>query len=161
MMTDSEHYLPASPSGTDGRRPLGEEASKAWDSLKGGAEDLSGKAQSLASDAGESALAAADRQRAAGADLLGGVGSAIHKAAEEIEKSLPIAAPYVRSAADTVDGFSQSIRERSVGEIVGDVQDFARRQPALFLGASVLAGFGLIRLLKNAADAADDRHTRG
>jgi hypothetical protein len=32
------------------------------------------------------------------------------------------------------------------------VEDFARRQPALFIGGSVAAGFALARFLKSSAD---------
>ena len=38
-----------------------------------------------------------------------------------------------------------------MGELVGQVQDFARRHPTAFLGATVIAGFALIRFLKSSA----------
>jgi hypothetical protein len=41
------------------------------------------------------------------------------------------------------------LRRRDLSELLGGVQDFARRQPTAFLGATVLAGFAVVRLLKS------------
>ena len=54
----------------------------------------------------------------------------------------------VRRAASSAESFSDDIRDKSVGEFVEATQDFARRQPALFIGAAATAGFVLARLLK-------------
>jgi hypothetical protein len=37
-----------------------------------------------------------------------------------------------------------------MSEIVGNVQDFARKQPTAFFGAAVLIGFAAVRFLKSA-----------
>jgi hypothetical protein len=44
------------------------------------------------------------------------------------------------------------IREQSIEDVVDGVTDFARRQPMMFFGGSVLAGFALARFLKASAD---------
>ncbi len=44
------------------------------------------------------------------------------------------------------------MRERDVDQLLGTVEDFARRQPVAFLGAAVMAGFGIARLMKSSAD---------
>jgi hypothetical protein len=38
-----------------------------------------------------------------------------------------------------------------VRELVGEVQDFARRQPTLFFGGAVVLGFAALRFLKSTA----------
>lgn len=46
------------------------------------------------------------------------------------------------------------MRNGSLNDVVDGVTSFARRQPAAFLGLSVLAGFAMVRFLKaSAADA--------
>jgi hypothetical protein len=55
------------------------------------------------------------------------------------EKDQTGVAAYVETAADQIERFSQSMGNKDLTEIVGDVERFARRQPALFLGV----GFGL------------------
>jgi hypothetical protein len=42
------------------------------------------------------------------------------------------------------------LRKRDLNELLGSVQDFARRQPTAFLGATVLVGFAAMRFLKSA-----------
>ena len=44
------------------------------------------------------------------------------------------------------------MRERSLDDLIGTVEDFARRQPVAFIGGAVAAGFGLARLMKSSAD---------
>ena len=64
---------------------------------------------------------------------------------------------YVGSAADMVEGASRYLEEKSVGEVVGDVESFARREPLIFLGGTFAVGFMLGRFLKASAPAADAR----
>jgi hypothetical protein len=41
------------------------------------------------------------------------------------------------------------MRNRNMSEIVGNVQQFARKQPTAFFGAAVLIGFAAVRFLKS------------
>jgi len=58
-------------------------------------------------------------------------------------------ADYVEGAADQAARFAERMRHKDVREIVSDVERFARRQPAAFLGLSF--GIGLLgaRFLKS------------
>jgi hypothetical protein len=63
------------------------------------------------------------------------------------------AASLARQAADRVRGVGQWLDDRSPGQVVDDVQAFARRRPGAFLAAAVgvgLAGGRLTRGLKSA-----------
>jgi len=62
------------------------------------------------------------------------------------------AADYVRTAASQLERFANRMDERSIVDAVSDLQWFARRQPALFIG--VAFGVGLIggRFLKAASE---------
>ena len=60
-------------------------------------------------------------------------------------------AGYVEKAADGLERFSARLRERDISAVLGDVQRFARSQPALFVGAAFAAGLLGARFLKSSA----------
>ena len=99
----------------------------------------------------EKARDAAEQQKQAGAEQIGGVARAVHGAADELEKELPQAASYVHEAADRFERAASALRERSVDDLFRSVSDFARNQPATFFGSAVVAGFALSRFLKSSA----------
>jgi hypothetical protein len=136
---------------------LKDQAAEAGRQIKGHAADLAEGAKGLASDAGDRLRDTLADQKAAGADYVGGIAKAVRRAAGEFDEELPQAAQYIRRAAEQMDGVSNALRRRDFNELLGGVQDFARRQPTAFLGATVLAGFVLVRFLKssNAATATE------
>jgi ElaB/YqjD/DUF883 family membrane-anchored ribosome-binding protein len=70
-------------------------------------------------------------------------------------------ANYVEKAADQLERFSSHLKERNVAELVDDVQQFARRRPAVFIGSAFAVGFVCSRLLKQTAPAeAEPTRTR-
>jgi hypothetical protein len=64
--------------------------------------------------------------------------------------------PWMKTALDkTADGFehlTSALNRGDVGQALNAMSDFARRQPALFMGLSVAAGFALARVGKTALD---------
>lgn len=60
-------------------------------------------------------------------------------------------AQYADNAADQVERFSRYLRENDVDQLMGGVQSFARRRPALFLGSAVTVGFLATRFLKSSS----------
>jgi len=112
-------------------------ASAATDRLKNRARD---KARDLA-----------EQQKAAGADQLGGMAQAMEAAAGELQKQMPFAAEYVDDVAARLDDLASALRERSVDDMLGNVSDFARRQPAVFFAGAIAAGFALSRFAKSSA----------
>jgi hypothetical protein len=90
---------------------------------------------------------ARDKQRS-GADFVGRLADNIREAARAFEIDAPFAARGINSAAGYVDEAAEKIRDGSFRDLVDGATDFAKRQPAAFLGISVLAGFAAIRFLK-------------
>ena len=115
------------------------------------ASELAGNAQGLASQAGEKLMHSAEQQKAAGADFVSGMAGAVRRAASEFEGEVPQAAQYIRYAADQMDSVSDAFRRRDVGQMISDVQSFARRQPTAFIGVTFLAGFAAMRFLKSSS----------
>lgn len=68
-------------------------------------------------------------------------------------------AQYADKAAEQVDRLSGYVRERDVRELVNEVEQFARRQPALFLGGAFALGLLGARFLKSTSQPGADDST--
>lgn len=100
----------------------------------------------------EKAMQVAQAQKQSGAEKIGGVAAAVRRAADDLQRDLPKTAGYVHQTADGIERASAALKERSFGELIGTVGEFARSQPAAFFGAAVFAGFALSRVIKSAAE---------
>ena len=107
-------------------------------------------AVSVASSAKGKVEGAVTERKSLGADYMESLAQATSRAANEFELELPQAAHYIRQAAEQIQGVADTVREKDVRQLVGEVQDFARRQPTLFFGGAVLLGFAALRFLKSA-----------
>lgn len=105
-------------------------------------------AKGVAAGAADSFQDQARDQQRSGADFVGRLAGNIRDAARAFESDAPFAARSINSAAEYVDEAAEKIRSGSIRDLVDGATDFARRQPAAFLGLSVLAGFAAVRFLK-------------
>ena len=110
-------------------------------------------AQGMASKLGDNLEHSAEQHKAEGANFVGGFAGAVRRAAHEFDGNAPMAAQYIRLAADQLDGVADAVRRRDFNRIMADVQNFARQRPVAFLGAAMFAGFAAVRLLKTSAPA--------
>lgn len=93
-----------------------------------------------------------DEQRQQAAERLSGVASALRETGQRLSgKSEDMVGQYAQSMADQVDRFSSYLRDRDTNELLGEIQDFARRQPELFVAGTLAAGFLLGRFLKSSS----------
>jgi hypothetical protein len=90
---------------------------------------------------------ARDKQQS-GADFIERFAGNIRQAARAFENDAPFAAKGINSAAEYVEGTGEKIRNGSFRDLVDNATGFAKRQPAAFLGLSVLAGFAAVRFLR-------------
>ena len=98
-----------------------------------------------ARSAAESLLEEQKRQIA---DRISGVAKALRSAAQPLDESQSrVIARYLEEAAMQVESLSRNMRERRWSEVVADTEDFARRQPTLFVLGAVATGFVVGRLL--------------
>ena len=81
------------------------------------------------------------------AEEVSGLASVLRNAADELRSGSPQERTLGQIANGLADA-SEAIRDKDLGEIVHSVSDFARRNPAMFLGASVLLGFAATRFVK-------------
>jgi hypothetical protein len=130
----------------DEGRAVKEQAREAAAEMKAGARDV-------AEDVKDQVRSSAAHQKDAAAQQMDGWAHALKSASDDLHgRGQDSVAAWVRQAADGLERASGTVRERNVDDLVGTVEDFARRQPVAFLGGAVAAGFGLARLMKSSAD---------
>jgi len=56
---------------------------------------------------------------------------------------------YAETLADKVDHVAGYLRENDIDDLTAQVEDFARKQPALFIGGAFVVGIALARFLKS------------
>lgn len=108
-------------------------------------------AEELASGAASQLQGAVHQQRATGANFIGSIAAATERAAGEFDTAMPQAAHYIRQASEQIQSVADVVRERDMRELVGEVENFARRQPTLFFGGAMILGFAALRFLKSSA----------
>lgn len=100
------------------------------------------------------------QQQRTGADFIERFAGNIREAARAFESEAPFAARGINSAAEYVEDAAEKIRNGSFRDLVDGATDFAKRQPAAFLGISVLAGFAAVRFLKASGGQRSERGDR-
>ena len=126
---------------------------------KDNASQLGDAAFDMASTAKDKVEAEVSQRKSIGADYIGCIAQAAGRAANEFEAELPQVAHYIRQGSEQIQGVADTVRERDMRELVGEVQDFARRQPTLFFGGAVVLGFAALRFLKSTAPKAGHGQT--
>jgi hypothetical protein len=94
-----------------------------------------------------------DDQKARASDTLGSLAGAVRGMTEPLrDRGQSAVADYVNKAADGMERFASTLRHKDIEDATRAVQQFARRQPALFLGAAFTAGMLAARFLKSSGD---------
>ena len=88
-----------------------------------------------------------EERKARAADQVQGVAQALRRTAEGVKGENDLVGRYAEQAAETVERFADTVRERRIGDLVAELDDFARRSPTLFLLGAVAAGFVVGRFM--------------
>ncbi|CAN5772170.1 hypothetical protein BH24DEI2_BH24DEI2_03480 [soil metagenome] len=84
------------------------------------------------------------------ASQVGGVASAVQQFGEQLRsEDHPHLAEYTEKFGSQVKGVADYMENRDIGDIISDVEGFARRQPAAFIGLSLVLGLAAARFLKS------------
>lgn len=98
----------------------------------------------------ERASSQLERQKVRATDGLGSVAEAVRQSTQPLrDGQQETIARYVERAADRLQQWSEELRTKDVGELVGDLQRLVRRQPAIFLGAAFALGLLGARFMKS------------
>jgi hypothetical protein len=131
-------------------------ADVAQDKLK----EVTEAAKGVASETVDQVQDKAREQQRSGADFVDRFAGNIREAARAFDKDAPFAARGINSAADYVEDAAEKIRSGRFRDLLDGATDFAKRQPAAFLGLSVLAGFSAIRFLKASKESPSSSQER-
>ena len=92
-------------------------------------------------------------QKTRATEALGSVAVALRQSSQPLRDHNQVTlADYAGRAADQLEQLSTRVRERDLTELMDDVNRFARRQPALFVGAAFAVGALAARFLKSSPD---------
>ena len=87
-------------------------------------------------------------------DSLTSLAQAVRQSTESLRGSQqPAVAQYAEKAAGQLERLSNRLRDRDGKDLVQDAQQFARRQPAIFIGAAFAAGLLAARFLKSSSNS--------
>lgn len=108
--------------------------------------DAQARASSLVGEVGDRVSDAVDSRKDDVAARIESTAKAIRRSGEELEGHSDYVAKLIESGADELAGLAKILRTNDLQGIARHVQGFAKRQPALFAGAAIAAGFAAIRL---------------
>jgi hypothetical protein len=102
----------------------------------------------MAEGAKDQVVTRVEAQKDKAAEKIGSVAGALRAAGEPLAEIGPLP-DLAGRAADQIESIAEYVQSRTVGDIVREVERFARREPAIFLGAAF--GMGLLagRFLKS------------
>ncbi|MBB5721592.1 uncharacterized protein YjbJ (UPF0337 family) [Loktanella ponticola] len=125
---------------------------KAKEATNAATKEIKAGAQGVAENVAAEAENYAGQAKSAAADEVGGVASALRTAAEEMRSGSPQERTFSQIADGLADA-SDAMRDKDMGEMVGAVSDFAKRNPMVFLGGAALLGFAATRFAKASSDS--------
>src|SRR3954467_462830 len=96
------------------------------------------------------ATAQLDSQKGRATDSISSIANAVRGSSSQLRgEQHDVLAQYIETFADQLERFSNNVRGKDVNELLDGARDFARRQPALFVGGSFAAGLLAARFLKS------------
>jgi ElaB/YqjD/DUF883 family membrane-anchored ribosome-binding protein len=117
-------------------------------------QQLSDGAGKIQAQAGDKARQFADMGKERAAGLLEQLATMLTDAAGQVDGKLGAQyGTYARSAADTVQGFSQQVRDQDIDQLLDQGRELVRKSPAIAVGAAAAVGFVLARLVPSGIDA--------
>lgn len=131
----------------------------AADQAQQAAGQVADQAQQMAGQVMDTAKTQTTNRLSMGKDQIAGTAGAVAEALRQSSQGLRdqdqgAVAGYVEQAADRLDGAADYLRQRDVPQLVDEVEGFARRQPALFLGAAFGLGILAARFIKSSRQQA-------
>jgi hypothetical protein len=136
---------------TVGRMPLSEFSHNALGSKPANASST------RASVVGPEFESKAGDQKLSGAESLNGFANALRNAANELDGDIPLVPTYIRKAAFQLDNVADAVRVGDFSELIESGRSYVKRKPAVVIGAAVVVGFGMVRLLTASREMPENR----
>ena len=158
----------------DAAKQVGDQAqtagAEAMNHLRDVAGDAKDRGAALAGAVGDRITSTAESSKQDLAGRLEEVAQTMHRSGEQLEGQQDWIAKLVEHGADELSGLATTLRTNDLQSLLGSLGSLARRQPALFVGASMAAGFALARVGRvavagqlqttssNTTETVDERH---
>jgi hypothetical protein len=108
------------------------------------------QAKRTVTQVGEQAKTTVDSRMSDVAQELGSVADVVRQTSQEVGgDNGQTVARYGERIAEQIEGMSSYLDEHGIEDVLNDVQDFARRQPAIFLGGAFMLGIVIGRFLRS------------
>lgn len=127
-------------------------------------ESLKKQGRDTAHEVGEAAQHQAEgyfnQQRDNAAEQSHKLTGVLQKMADEFDnQQQPFFSKQARKFADTTERFSHNLRDKDLRSVCDEAQSFSRREPALFVGGVIAAGFLVSRFLRSSAQHSSAQHS--
>jgi hypothetical protein len=151
-----------SPSGQAGMSTTTRGANLATPSTAGGvveagkaiADDVKHVATEVAAQAKQQVTSQLEEKKDKAAQGLGSVAAAIRKTGEGLREHDELGVTkYADGIAEQIESFSNYVTSNSLGDLIEGAENFARREPVIFLGGAFLLGMVGARFLKASVPA--------
>ncbi|MFW6184046.1 MAG: hypothetical protein ACOC8X_09635 [Chloroflexota bacterium] len=144
------------PTVTEGSQEAKEKAQQVARETKARAEELGSQAQRQAQEmtakAENQARSMLDQRKGQMASELNAVAQAFRETGGQLrQQDRRSVAQYSDRVADEVERFSGYLQQKDVDAVVHDAEEFARRQPEVFLGAAFGVGLLVARFFKSSS----------
>lgn len=130
-----------------GSSSLAETGRETYEEVKTKASHMAARTLEAARD---EALSRSEAAKDSLAEVATRLADALRGAAEESPHA-GVQARLMTAAADAIEDLSESVRGRPLGELLGEADAFARRNPGAFVAAAALAGFAIARFARASA----------
>ena len=108
------------------------------------------QARALWQDAKEGARSMLDEQKHTAASGIGDLAAALRTSARDLgSRNQATVARMAECVADGLEQVSGALQRRDLDGLIRETESYARRQPVVFFGAAVVAGFLAVRFLKS------------
>ncbi len=128
-------------------------------------EESARRIKDSAKSALEQTRTAAEQKLQEGTQRLAGqvqtAASALHRAAGDVEQENGWLGIALHKTAEGLETATRSLQSGDVRSLVNELNGFARRQPAVFLGGALALGFVLARIGKTAFEGSHDELAAG
>ena len=139
----------------EGRTPgvVTEAKEKGHDVLADAQEQVASKAHELGGEAVNQIRAQLDQRSTQAGEQVQAVGTALQSGVTQLQvEGQDLPAKIVADVARRTDDLGAYLKSAQADQILGDIEDFARRRPWLAAGAAALAGFMASRFVKASGD---------
>jgi hypothetical protein len=127
--------------------------SEASEQLSQTVRDAVGTVGGTATDVKDQAMRGAEAGKDQASQQVAATADTVRQSAEQLrDRQQTWLADLIDRGAEQLDRVSETLRSNDLQGLLNQLDSFARRQPALFAGASMIAGFALARMARVALD---------